>query len=288
MKVIAIDMDGTLLGNVHEVTAENAKAVKEAQQLGVNVVIATGRDEKEARSPLKQAGIICPTITVNGAQVRDEDGNVLSSYPLLKEKTRHVFDVLLTNDIYFELYTNHGTVTDNYDKAIQAIIDFFHAANPAQDINTMQQFAKERFETGAISLVASYDELLEQEDTEILKVLAFSKDEEKLSKTRAQLHDIDGLAVSASAPDNIEITHKQAQKGLAVTAFAERLGISMDEVMVIGDSFNDVSMFKVAGYKVAMGNAEQAIKDLADFISKSNDEDGVAFAIRQKLSHMSR
>ncbi|WP_332630250.1 Cof-type HAD-IIB family hydrolase [Halalkalibacter flavus] len=284
VKLIAIDMDGTLLGDAHEVTKENAKAVKEAQQFGVEVVVATGRDEREARYPLKQAQITCPVISVNGAQFRDRNETLLSTIPLLKENSKEIFDMLLTHDIYFELYTNRGTFSDNYEKAIQAVIDFFVSSGSDEDFKTLQTMAKERFEMGSISLVGSYDELLDQEDTVILKVLAFSKDEQKLNEVREKLHEIPNIAVSASAPDNIEITNIQAQKGIAVQAYAKQLGISMNEVMVIGDSFNDVSMFKVAGYKVAMGNAEQAIKDLADFVTKQNDEDGVALAIRRQLN----
>ncbi|MFD2506882.1 HAD hydrolase family protein [Halalkalibacter alkalisediminis] len=92
------------------------------------------------------------------------------------------------------------------------------------------------------------------------------------------------MAISASAADNIEITHVQAQKGLAVKAWATQHGIDMNEVMVIGDSFNDISMFEIAKYRIAMGNAEPEIKDLSSFITKRNDEDGVALAIRKMLA----
>ncbi|MFD2506884.1 HAD family hydrolase [Halalkalibacter alkalisediminis] len=77
IKLIATDMDGTLLGDEREVTIENAKAVKEAQTQGVTVIVATGRDELEARLPLKQADISCPVISVNGAVTCNEHGEVL-------------------------------------------------------------------------------------------------------------------------------------------------------------------------------------------------------------------
>ncbi|WP_084138999.1 Cof-type HAD-IIB family hydrolase [Halalkalibacter okhensis] len=283
MKLIAIDMDGTLLGGSHEVTEENAQAVKEAQQLGVEVVVATGRDEKEARYPLKEAQITCPVISVNGAQFRDKNETLLSTISISKETSKRVFDLFATHDIYFELYTNKGTFTDNYGKAIQAVIDFFISAGSDEDSKSLQAMAKERFDMGILSLTESYELLLKQEDTVILKILAFEKDKQKLNDVREKLQEISDIAISASAPDNIEITNIGAQKGIAVQAYADKLGITMNEVMVIGDSFNDVSMFKIAGYKVAMGNAEKAIKDLADFVTKRNDEDGVAFAIRKQL-----
>jgi Cof subfamily protein (haloacid dehalogenase superfamily) len=281
IKLIAIDMDGTLLGDIRKVTTENARAIKEAQNQGVKVVVATGRDEKEARLPIREANIICPIISVNGAQSRDEKENVLSTFPISKEETNVIFDILTSNEIYFELYTNQGTVSDNYEKALQAVVDFLLSSGSDEDMETMRKIAKERFDVGAITLVDSYHDFIEQEDTIVLKILAFSKDDDKRNMTRKSLFEMDQLAISASARDNIEITSIHAQKGIAVKAYAEKLGISMDEVMVIGDSFNDLSMFKLAGWKVAMGNAVQEIKNLADFITHSNEEDGVAFAIRK-------
>jgi Cof subfamily protein (haloacid dehalogenase superfamily) len=284
IKLIAIDMDGTLLGDIRKVTTENARAIKEAQNQGVKVVVATGRDEKEARLPIREANIICPIISVNGAQSRDEKENVLSTFPISKEETNVIFDILTSNEIYFELYTNQGTVSDNYEKALQAVVDFLLSSGSDEDMETMRKIAKERFDVGAITLVDSYHDFIEQEDTIVLKILAFSKDDDKRNMTRKSLFEMDQLAISASARDNIEITSIHAQKGIAVKAYAEKLGISMDEVMVIGDSFNDLSMFKLAGWKVAMGNAVQEIKNLADFITHSNEEDGVAFAIRKVLA----
>jgi Cof subfamily protein (haloacid dehalogenase superfamily) len=284
IKLIAIDMDGTLLGDIRKVTTENARAIKEAQNQGVKVVVATGRDEKEARLPIREANIICPIISVNGAQSRDEKENVLSTFPISKEETNVIFDILTSNEIYFELYTNQGTVSDNYEKALQAVVDFLLSSGSDEDMETMRKIAKERFDVGAITLVDSYHDFIEQEDTIVLKILAFSKDDDKRNMTKKSLFEMDQLAISASARDNIEITSIHAQKGIAVKAYAEKLGISMDEVMVIGDSFNDLSMFKLAGWKVAMGNAVQEIKNLADFITHSNEEDGVAFAIRKVLA----
>jgi Cof subfamily protein (haloacid dehalogenase superfamily) len=284
IKLIAIDMDGTILGDSREVTVENAKAVKEAQRLGITVVIATGRDQVEASLPLKAAEIICPIISVNGAESRDKDGKLLSSYPLSKEKARSIFDILYSEEVYFELYTNHGAVTNNYELGIQTVVDFLISAGSDDDIETMRQIAQERFDQGAIKIVESYESLLNDADFMFTKVLAFSRDDEKREAAKRRLEEHADLAISASAVDNIEITNIQAQKGLAVQAWAESLGITMDEVAVIGDSLNDVSMFEVAGCRVAMGNAEPELKKLATWITKTNEEDGVAFAIRNILA----
>ncbi len=285
MKLIAIDMDGTLLGDARQVTIENAKAVKEAQHRGITVVVATGRDEREARKPLKDAGILCPVISVNGAETRDENGRVLVTLPLAKQEVLEIIDVLQAHDVYFELYTNHGAYTDDYESAIQIVIDVLTSAGSKDDVETMRAIAKERFDSGAVILTKSYKALIEQENTVLMKVLAFSQNDVKREAAKQVLMNRGELAISSSASDNIEITSIDAQKGRAVAAFASTLNISMDEVMVIGDSFNDVSMFEVAAIKVAMGNADPEIKELASFVTKTNEEDGVAFAIRELLAN---
>lgn len=284
MKLIAIDMDGTLLGDSRQVTAENAKAVKEAQQQGITVVVATGRDEKEARKPLLDVGLSCPVISVNGAETRDEKGDVLSKIPLDKQEVLEIAEILRTHNVYFELYTNHGAYTDDYEAAIQIVIDVLASAGSKDDLETMRAIAQERFDIGAVTLTKSYKQLIEKESTMLMKVLAFSQNDVNREAAKQVLMNRGGLAISASASDNIEITNINAQKGRAVEAFASTLGIPMDEVMVIGDSFNDVSMFEIAAIKVAMGNAEPEIKEMASFVTKTNEESGVAFAIRKVLA----
>lgn len=285
MKLIAIDMDGTLLSDARQVTLENAKAVKEAQEQGITVVVATGRDEREARKPLREAGLTLPVISVNGAETRDENGGVLANFPLEKQKVFNIINILREHDVYFELYTNHGAYTDHYELGIQVVIDVLISSGSKDDIETMRAIARERFETGAVTLTKSYEELIEQENTVLMKVLAFSQNDVNRESAKQALIKLGGLAISASASDNIEITSIEAQKGKAVAAFAKAKNIPMDEVMVIGDSFNDISMFEVAAIKVAMGNANPEIKELASFVTKTNEEDGVAFAIRQLLAN---
>jgi Cof subfamily protein (haloacid dehalogenase superfamily) len=94
---------------------------------------------------------------------------------------------------------------------------------------------------------------------------------------------VNELAVSSSADNNLEITNSEAQKGVALKRFAELKGIPLENTMAIGDNYNDVSMLEIAGFPVAMGNAVEDLKDMAAFITKENDESGVAFAIQKFL-----
>ena len=116
-----------------------------------------------------------------------------------------------------------------------------------------------------------------------MKVLAFDSDLEKIDRVSKRLSESNHLAISSSSRGNIEITHSDAQKGIALESIAEKLGVDMDEVMAIGDNLNDVSMLSRVGYPVAMENATDEVKAVANYITESNEQDGVGNAIIKYL-----
>ncbi|WP_404330532.1 Cof-type HAD-IIB family hydrolase [Mesobacillus maritimus] len=283
IKCIASDMDGTLLNAYQKITDENKAAILKAQEQGVEFVVATGRSYAEAQFVLKEAEIECPVICVNGAEVRSKEGELISSNPLSKDLVREVAHILRDQGIYFEIYTNQGTYTDNEDKGISAIIDIFTSANPEAPMELIVSGAKERFEKGLVHVVDSYDHVFEKDDYQIYKFLAFSMNEKEQASGKEALKKVEGLAVSSSGYMNIEITSEQAQKGVALEAFASARGIEMSETMAIGDNENDLSMFARAGRAVAMGNASFEIQMECDVVTATNDESGVAQAILEVL-----
>ncbi|MCD8502211.1 MAG: Cof-type HAD-IIB family hydrolase [Bacillaceae bacterium] len=286
MKIIATDMDGTLLDHNRELTEENARAIVKAQERGVTVVVATGRDYTEAVNPLKRAGIRCPIIAVNGAEIRSEEGEKILSTPLTYEQIKVIKDVLTENNIYFEIYTSKGAYTNNHNLALQVVVDVLKSSNEpgADDEAHMFEVAERRFQNAEIMITDDYEKIIEDRTVEIHKALAFTIDDQARNKAREQLMKKENLlSVSSSGHENLEITNVHAQKGIALQAFADRLGVSMEEVMAIGDNFNDMSMLEVAGVSVAMENAEQEVKDISTFVTKTNDESGVAYAINKYL-----
>lgn len=284
IKCIAIDMDGTLLNQNHVVSKQNADAIKLAQQKGVEVVIATGRSYKEASPVLKEAGIETPIICVNGAEVRSVTGEVQYYTPLHNEEVKKVVTVLNKHDIYFEMYTQEGTYSNDYDKALATIIDIFASANRTQAYEEVVEAAKERFTEGNIQIIDSYEGLLESDDTIVYKLLAFSLDSNNLENARNELKSMEKIAVSASGKENIEITNVEAQKGIALTSFTGERNISMVDAMAIGDNFNDISMLERAGHSVAMGNAPDEVKNVAKAVTDTNINSGVAKAILNAIS----
>lgn len=283
IRCIATDMDGTLLTATQQITPENREAIRKALENGVEVVVATGRSYQEAKFVLEEAGIRLPMICVNGAEVRSKTGEIVSSNPLNKEQARQAALRLVENGVYFEVYTNEGTYTEDEDKAISIIVDIFSTANPEVPIEQIAKAAEDRLHKGLVRTIEHYDRLFEQEQYEIYKLLAFSLDPEKLEAANVALKEIEGLAISSSGSENIEITSLDAQKGVALEKFVASRGISLEETMALGDNFNDVSMLKRVGKPVAMGNAVDEIKTLCGEVTLTNEESGVGKAIMAVL-----
>jgi Cof subfamily protein (haloacid dehalogenase superfamily) len=279
IKCIATDMDGTLLNSLQQISQENKEAILKAQAQGIEVVVATGRSYQEATYVLADAGVKCPIICVNGAEVRTKEGNVLTSNPIDKQLAREAAAKLTEHDVYFEVYTNNGAYTINMDLAVSILVDIIVSANPDVDRDEVAHAAGARLRDGLIHVIEDYEELFADEAQQIYKLLVFSFDPVKLQEAGKFLSEFEELAVSASGHENLEITHKQAQKGVALEAFVKAHGIDLAYTMAIGDNFNDISMLQRAGKSVAMGNASDVIKSLCDVVTNTNEENGVAKAI---------
>ena len=124
-----------------------------------------------------------------------------------------------------------------------------------------------------------------EEGIEIRKFVAFNKDIDLINKMKKVISEIEGLAISSSFIDNIEITDINAQKGIILEQVAVKMGIDREEVMILGDSFNDYSMFEIFEETVAMENAIPEVKAIAKYITDTNDNLGVAKAIYNVLNN---
>ena len=283
IKMIASDMDGTLLNSVQQISEENKQAILKAQAQGVEFVVATGRSYQEATYVLGEAGLKCPIICVNGAEVRSKEGEILSATPISKQLAREVAAKLNKLDIYFEVYTDKAACTVDADKAVSTLVDIILSANPEADRDEIMDAAGARLRDGLVKVVEDYESLFADESVQIYKMLVFSFDAGKLAAAGNVLAEFSEIAVSASGDENLEVTNKQAQKGIALETFAKVSGIDISETMAIGDNYNDVSMFERAGRSVAMGNANYEIQALCDVITDTNNDHGVAKAILEVL-----
>ncbi|OEH91380.1 Cof-type HAD-IIB family hydrolase [Bacillus solimangrovi] len=285
IKCIALDMDGTLVNSELTIHDENAKAIKLAQDEGIEVLIVTGRSYAEAKDVLQSAGIVCPIICVNGSEIRDETGKIIEKVGLDVEKFQQVRQILTEENVYFEVYSDQGTYTSDFDKALTVMVDIYLSAGGVQEYEQLLKGAKARFENGKVALIDNFDELLEKDNITFYKLLAFSFDEEQLTRARERVKAVDNLAVSASGKENIEITSVHAQKGIALEKFTVTRGLKLEHTMAVGDNYNDVSMFEKVGYAVGMGNAPDEVKSMCDATTLKNDEHGVAKAILDVLEN---
>lgn len=284
VKLIATDMDGTLLNSAHEISEENIKAIQYAQSKGVTVAIATGRAFYEANTPVKPTGLKVPFICLNGAEVRDEDFNIIYTSKLNNEQIKRITNVLKQHDLYYQVYTSARIYTEDKEKDLQIYIDIAEKMGHTPDVEKIRRSIQKRIDNGSLKEVQSYDEIYERDGEIVLKFLAFSSDLDKIDAAKEALASYNSLAVSSSSRGNIEITHNDAQKGIALQAICEQLNITMDEVMAIGDNLNDVSMLECAKYSFAMSNGAEEVKQVAKFIAGDNEESGVGRAIMQVMN----
>jgi Cof subfamily protein (haloacid dehalogenase superfamily) len=283
IKLIATDMDGTLLNAAHEISEENIQAIEYAQSQGITVVIATGRAFYEANTPIAQTDLKLPYICLNGAEVRDESFNISSTSNLNRELIDRITDVLNRESIYYQIYTNIGIYTENPQRDLDIYIDIAERAGQQADVEKIKAGIQKRIDNGTLKVVDNYDKIKDTPGEIVMKILAFDSDLEKIDRVSEELAQSGSLAVSSSSRGNIEITHADAQKGIALQTIADRLQVDMSDVMSIGDNLNDVSMLERAGYSVAMANATDEVKATAKFETESNENSGVGKAIMKLL-----
>ncbi|MBI5975081.1 Cof-type HAD-IIB family hydrolase [Staphylococcus canis] len=288
IKLIATDMDGTLLNAAHEVSEENIKAIQYAQSLGITVVIATGRAFYEAQDPIAPTGLKVPYICLNGAEVRDESFDIISTSSLNHELYQRIRQELDQNDIYYQVYTNMGIYTEDPNRDLAIYIDIAERSGQKADVEKIKNHIQHRLDIGSLKVVENYDHIEDIPGELIMKVLAFDTDLEKIDRVKARLSEKSNLEVSSSSRGNIEITHADAKKGTAVASIAEQLGITLDETMAIGDNLNDKSMLDRVGYSVAMENAIPEIKESARYVTDTNENSGVAKAIYKALESQNK
>ncbi|SEL19450.1 hypothetical protein SAMN04488700_1268 [Carnobacterium iners] len=285
IKLIASDMDGTLLNEKMVISDINAKAILAAQKKGIHFMIATGRGYSEAKPLIEEVGISCPLITLNGAQVYNEKGEIIENIGLSKETVKAILEKTKALGLYCEMTTSLGVYSDNKAKRIEAVASLIYRTNPDTSFKMAVVLAAARLEIMNINYVTDYKELIDDDSIEILKIIVFSGAGPKVLQPLAEdLKETGDLAITASFVNNIEINHVKAQKGLALVRAAQALDIHTDDIMALGDNYNDVSMLKVAGYSVAVENAEEGVKAHAKYLTSTNSENGVAESILLALN----
>ena len=283
IKLIASDMDGTLLNEKHKIDKETVVAIKKAEEAGIVFAISTGREYETVESVLKENNIKCQCVLMNGAEYRDEDGNILQEINIEQNTATKIIHMLQEEKVTARIFTNKGIyTTDTKEEALKEMVYRTLSFDPQLTQEEAIEVAKVQPYFTQLKYISNLDEFLKS-DMEIRKFVAFHNNTELITKMKKIIGKLEGIAVSSSFRDNIEITHITAQKGIILAKVAEKMGFKRDEVLVLGDSFNDYSMFTEFTESVAMGNAIPEIKEIAKYITDTNDNLGVAKAIYKVL-----
>ena len=263
-KLLVSDLDGTLLDNAHEITSKNLEAIRKLKKSGVNFVIATGRTIDMVKGYLEILDYDSPLICCNGAALYDVKGKLLSIKEIQAEVLRGVIDLIKKYELEHVLYTMSGIVSEKRNERVFYI----------------EEYNKKQKASNKAVIIIDENICNNLEQYQVVKVFVSTSERGKLHKLRDELnHQFKEIEAVMSQRHILDIVNKQATKGNALLALADHLGIYPKEVAAIGDNYNDITMLKEAGLAITVENAEDEIRNIADYVSKSNHYSGVAYAI---------
>ena len=262
-KLIALDMDGTLLNEEKKVTERTHKAIKEAREKGVTVVLATGRPIDGVTRFLEELDMFTENdyaLTYNGGLViKTKSKEVISKIGLIGEDLHYLYELSKEFGVNIHAFSEHeGLITPKHNKYtdVEANIN-----NISINIKDFSKIEKDH----------SFIKIMMIDEPEILQNAIDKLPKEVLEK----------YTVVRSAPYFLEFMNKKVNKGTGLELLAKHLGIKQEEVMSMGDAGNDLDMIRYAGMGIAMENAFEEVKKEANYITASNNEDGVAKAIEK-------
>ena len=282
MKLIAVDLDGTLIKKDRSISAENVKAIKAAQENGDIVAVCSGRSLQDTENILKLAGLDCPMIVGNGAWTY-QDGESIDQLVMPEGVTEELLPELENEDWYYEIYTNQGVILleggkERLREEVQRVQEENEEVTKAWSEEEMGiQYAQHG--TGYMKDYRDVDPAT----AEIYKIFVLSFDRKRLTKLRDQLTPRTDVSLTSSGITKLEIAHPSVSKGYALKRMAEEMGVPLESTAAIGDNLNDLPMFEIAGTSIAMGNAVEEVIEAGDYVTKSYLENGVAYALENYL-----
>lgn len=270
IKLIAIDLDGTLLGSDRKLSEENKKAIKKAKEKGVQIVLCTGRPLRSMQHYLSELDLL-------------DDGDLAITYNGgLIQQTK-------TGEIIKQITFNRSESLDIYKlgqelKMPVNFIDLDHVYEPPYPINAHSSYVSTNNDIPKDQALKFIDVDIDKlPDPFTINKIVMSRPTEELDqiipKIPKSYHE--KYNIYKSQPFILEFLPQYVDKGYSMRVIGELLGLEKDEIMGIGDQENGLSLVQNAGFGVAMGNAIDIVKQEAEFITKTNDENGVAYAINK-------
>lgn len=287
-KLIAIDLDGTLLNSYGMVSEKNKQALIEANKKGAEIVIASGRSTNSVKNIANDLGICNYIICGNGSLIYDlQHEEIIYDKFIDKKKALQIIEICEQNSIYYNIYTENMVIA----KSLNNNVLFYHQENANKPDSKKTK----------INLVQNiYDYVDKLQNQNILKITISDNDNiifNGIIRKLREIRDIDVLDVAHMSRKMIksgteevsleyyytEITSKNVDKWYAIEYLIDKLNINKEDIMTIGDNVNDKLMIENAGCGVVMGNSAPYIKEIADMVVADNNKAGVAEAVENKF-----
>ena len=265
IKLVVSDIDGTLITSAGEVSAATRRAIARVMASGVHFSVASGRPTKRVRAVLDGLGVRVPIISSNGAVIEDlNSGEVIYSLHLEHALARRVLQIAAGYELLWSFIDGaEGWSYLNGKHELAPKLKFWVDELDANPIDGLDLFFASQ---------------------PVIRKLVIAGEERDLERFEPEVAALDGVYITSSWAGNREIMVRGADKANAAKHLAARLGVEAEQVLAIGDHRNDLEMLAWAGTGVAMGNAHPDLKHIADWITMTNDEDGVAHALEHFIT----
>jgi hypothetical protein len=282
-RLLATDLDGTLLTDQREIDIETIEAIQEYRRRGGRVVICSGRSPLSTRWIANTIGLKGePIIAYNGAILLDENGEVSEQSVFQHESLLSFWELCETEGIYAHFYEGDTLLVPKVNKWNETWIEnnIPSLKRSGGEFKNCQSFR----EKCQVHVIEHFYQYLKENQPEITKIAVFddSNTLEDFSKRIGE--QVEDMEISSSFNFiNLEISPSGVTKASALLKLSEQLGIPISQTAAIGDNYNDALMLSAAGLGIAMGNAPDKVKLLADQVTGNNNEAGLATAIRRYL-----
>lgn len=282
IKCIVCDLDGTLIKKDDTIEERTCQILKKCIENGIEFIIATGRDINMVIDFLERYQLDCDLILNNGTQYCNKQQTFNEIYPMDNQAFQKISTILSSYGYLLAIHTNQGKYSfvdaddfwDYHYKLLLASKDYKDSL-PKKTFTTREGYLRDfHYAKDAHEII--------QKNIKVLKIDARHLDAYSIQGVRQQLN-IDGLDISSSFEDNIEITSSMSNKGKLLEKVIAKKGYAYDEVAVFGDGQNDVPMLQLFPYSFAPKNASQSAKDAARYVLSTTNEEGAVFAGLEQL-----
>lgn len=289
-RLVAIDLDGTMLNQYGLVTQRTKEAIKNAQESGIEVVIASGRPTDSVKTIAQEINSNKYFISGNGAIIYDiTNDEIIYENTLKKQKVLDIIKICEENSIYYNIYTEKEIIA----KSLQCNVLYYYKENLNKDEKNKTQ----------INIVENIYNYISNRDEKVVKITICDNHQvifNSIMRKLKEISEIEVLEVSHMSRKIIkqgtedvpieyfytEISAKNVDKWNAIEFLKEKMKIEKNEIIAIGDNMNDKTMIENAGLGIAMGESTPVIKEIADVVTDTNCNDGVAKALENILKKL--